>query len=247
MSELATIREPSQLAAPESVNVGHIISTIMRQGIDPNAAAAAIKELVQLQNAQEDRFANRQWIDAFIEVRKLCKTIQAEKAVELQGRIAWHYAPLPDLLDAIEPICDKHGIAISFDSRRDGNLIIGVCIAYHRSGHSERREFAIREGQTMGKIADVGGVTTAQRHALKLMFGLKERHMEDGDARLLGDFISSDESAALAARVAATGRDSVKFLKFAGAPSFETIRRGRYDDCDRLLMKAELQMAPPNS
>lgn len=232
---------PAQLQAPAPVNVGEIIGEIMRKGVDPSAAASAIKELVHLQNDQEDRWAKRSWTQAFSAARAKCKTIQAEKAVELQGKVAFHYAPLPDLMDAIEPICEPLGLSISFDSAREGTIVTGVCIVYHDGGHSERRSCAMTIANAKGLIPDMGAITTTQRKALCLMFGLKTRHMDETDPRIMGDLITPEEAEELERRCAALGQEryTKMLLKYLGAQTFSDVYGSRLADARRALMQAE--------
>ncbi len=237
MSELTRYEQP---VAIQRLNVAETVQAIVKAGLTADAAAA-IKELVHLQNQQEDRLAAQDWTRAFTEARTKCKTIQADTAVEIQGKVAWDYAKLPSLLDAIEPICEPLGLSISFDSARDGPLVTGICIVYHTSGHSERRQATMTLANAMGKIPDMGAITTCQRKALCLMFGLKVRKMDEGDPRMLGDFISPEDAAELESRCAELGSEKYTkaLLKFAHAETFGDVYSAKLAGVRASLTKAE--------
>lgn len=237
MSELAKIETRQEIARP---NVGQLLEAIVKAGVTPESAAA-VKELVMLQEHQQDRDARQQWIQAFMAAKTKCKTIRAESKVEIQGKVAWEYAKLPALLDAIEPICENHGLSISFDSSRDGAIVTGRCIVYHVAGHSESRSCSMTIANATGKLPDIGAVTTCQRKALMLMFGLKTEHMEDDDPRVLGDFITPDEAAEIETRCDALNRPDyrVRLLKYLHAEDFSQVYSSRLADARRSLEKAE--------
>lgn len=242
MNAITKHEQPTQ--AIQQVNVAETVQAIIAAGVTADAAAA-IKELVHLQNAQQDRAAKQDWTAAFESSRKHCKTIQADRAVVIQGKVAWNYADLPTLLDAIEPICEPLGLSISFDSNRDGPLVTGTCIVYHTSGHSERRSATMTLANAMGKIPDMGAITTCQRKALCLMFGLKVRKMEEGDPRMLGELISPEEAADLEQRCKTldSGKFTAALLKYAQAETFSDIYTAKLAKVQASLTKAESDLA----
>lgn len=246
-TELSRIEEPGQLQAPAPVNVGQIIGEIMKKGIDPSAAASAIKELVQLQNQQEERWARRQFLEAFKRVRDKTKTIQCEKPVPgANGTVRWWYAPIEDLQDAIEPLCESEGLMLNFDSPRVGDIVRGICIVFHAaSGHEERRECSVDVKKAEG--GDLGAAKKAKRGALTAMFGLKTRHMDENDPRMLGDLIAPEDAEELQRRCAALGAEYTRrLLKYLRTDDFSGVYSSRLEDARRSLDKVEKAKTNPS-
>ena len=92
---------------------------------------------------------------------------------------------------------------------------------------------------------DSGSTTSAWRHLVIKMFGLKSRIREEGDARNVGAFITPEKAFELAERVIACGADAGKFLAFAQAESFEKIGEAILPQLEAML-KAKEKAAKPN-
>lgn len=235
-TELAT--RPTQT---NEIDVAQLLTAIVQHGVTSDAAGA-VKELVLLREHQEDRDAQRQWLGAFAEVRNATKTINAGKGIPAKdGSIKWFYAPLEDLLDAIEPILQMHGMTLRFDSRREGNLCHGICWVSHFAGHEKKSECAVNTVGAQG--GDLGAIKIAKRGAMTAMFGIKTRHMDD-DASVLGDVVTAEQAAHLKKRATELGPElHERFLtyieKTCQTRDFANIRQGKFGAMDDALTRAE--------
>jgi hypothetical protein len=247
VSELAkTTVNSNAIAREPEIDVGNLLQLIVDRGITAESAGA-VKELVLLHEHRQDRDRKQSFITAFARARRNLKTIHAEKAIpDKQGNVKWFYAPLEDLQDAVEPILEMEDITLRFDSRREGNLCVGICWLSHAEGHQEKAECAVNAANCEG--GDLGAIKKAKRGALTAILGLKTRHLS-GDAGVLGEYITADQAKALESRLVASGMGERKqsFLKMAKAETFETIRQGMYGTCDKALRKAEEKAAQTGS
>lgn len=220
---------------PQDVPVGELLAKIVQAGITSDSAGA-LKELVLLQNHQQDRAKKQAWNMAFSRVRGRLNTVIATRAIpDKSGSAKWKYANLEDIQDDIDAILHSEGMTTRFDSRRDGDLCVGICWLSHEEGHEEKSECAIKAPGAMG--GDLGAFKIAKRGALVAILGIKVR--QDDDARMLGDFISTEQAEDLQRRLKAIGRDDSKFLAFAGARSWQEIRQAKLGILDGFLRKAE--------
>jgi hypothetical protein len=228
-----------------NINVGQLLDSIVKSGITADAAGA-VKELVLLQEHQQDRDSRQLWLESFARVREKLKTVNAVKAVPgSNGMARWYYAPLEDLQDEVEPILATEELTIRFDSIRDGNICTGICWLSHIGGHEENSKCAINVANAKG--GDLGAMTTAKRGALIAVLAIKTR--PDGNARMLGDFVSPDMAAELRQRLLATGRSERKFLAMAevivpddvqiGLEDWKRVRQGKLGILHDALRKAE--------
>lgn len=251
MSELATTGG-GELARVQDVNVSELLSKIVASGMTADAAGA-VKELVLLQEHQQDRWAKQDFIKAFGRVKAKCRKINASRMNPAKdGSARWWMASLIDLQDEIEPILREEEMELSFDTRRDGptlNMCVGICIIMHiPSGHIEKREVAVNAANAQG--GDLGAATTAKRGALIAMLALRIEH--DDDARMLGDVANPEQVATLQARLrqvrpydyAVAER---KFLAFAQASDWKNIRQGKLGQLHEFLNQAEKAMHKPTT
>jgi hypothetical protein len=86
---------------------------------------------------------------------------------------------------------------------------------------------------------DAAATTSAERHALIKMLGLRTRLRPEDDYHNLGEHITPEQAAELEQWVESIGADRAKFLEFAKADTFAKIHSGRYDECVFMLKKKE--------
>lgn len=144
------------------------------------------------------------------------------------GDVAYTYCSESEIAGKLEPVLFKHGFAMLFGQRQEADRVVAVITLIHDSGHEETREYSVRVGQSNqmkdATAVDAGSTTSAWRHLVIKMFGLKSRIKEDGDAKNLGECISQSLARELRARCEACEADIPAFLKMAHADSFESIR-----------------------
>lgn len=229
--------EPGTLAVP--TNALTILEKAVSGGITQENVAV-VKELVQMAREQRAEEAKAAFARAFFQLRKEMPELYADKAGrDKNGNETFRYASEEEISRMIEPHLMRHGFAMLFgQSSNDGRITVNVTLI-HESGHSETRDFTVRAGQPNamkdGAMCDAGGATTAWRHLMMKMFGLKSRIVAEADAAVEGERISADKVQYLVEQVRETGSDAKKFLALAGVERFEDIRAGSYDVLVRAL------------
>jgi hypothetical protein len=234
---------PQMTKAPSMLN---ILELAVRGGITGDNVAV-VKELAQLCREQRAEEAKAAFAKAFFQLRKNMPAIYADKeAKDRQGNVVYTYCSEEELSKALEPHLMTYGFAMLFGQASvDGRITVNVTLM-HEAGHSETREFTVRSGTPNamkdGAMCDAGGATTAWRHLMIKMFGLKSRLQAGAppDARIDGEKIAKEKALYLRELVRETNTDEKRFLEYAGAPTFEDIGEARYDDCARLLHKKQL-------
>lgn len=100
------------------------------------------------------------------------------------GSVRYKYASLKQILKEIQPLLDKWGLSISFDTiPASQNTLTIKCILSHTSGHTETREFTIPidTSQHMSDIQRWGSTLTyAKRYALVSTLNLIAEEDIDG-------------------------------------------------------------------
>lgn len=237
--------EPMPVARTESLDVAGTIKAIITSGISAENVTV-VERLIALQEKQETRQAERDFNAAFVALQSEMTSVTAKKPVQggKAGEVKYTkyvYAPYEDIMEQVKPLLIKHGFTIAFSQKYDGPRIIQICTLRHTAGHSATNEFAVRIGGgppgATESQADGSASTYAKRFALCNCLNIVIEM--DDDRRNEGGLITASQAADLQKRVKETGSSVEKFLKFANADKFESIRSARYAELDSELRKRE--------
>lgn len=157
------------------------------------------------------------------------------------GEVAYTYCSESEIARQLEPVLFRHGFAMLFGQRQEADRVVAIVTLIHEIGHEETREYSVRVGQPNqmkdATAVDAGSTTSAWRHLVIKMFGLKSRIQETDDARNIGERITQEQADELRDWVESTGSDKAKFLAFAGAESFEGIQSSKLEILQASLRK----------
>ena len=217
-----------------------ILEAAVRGGVTQENVAV-VKELLAMAREQRADEAKAAFAKAFFQLRKNMPEIYADKqGKDLAGNPTFSYCSEEEISRMIEPHLMAHGFAMLFgQSESDGRITVNITLM-HEQGHSETREFTVRSGTPNrmkdAAMCDSGGATTAWRHLVMKMFGLKSRISRE-DARTIGEPITFEQAETLREMVKEVGANEAKFLAFAGAARIEEIGTADYGRCFAALQK----------
>lgn len=196
---------------------------------------AVVKELIAMCREQRAEDAKAAFAKAFFQLKKNMPEIYADKeAKDRSGNVTFTYCSETELSKQLHPHLLAYGFTDLFGQEQaDGRVIVKYTLI-HEAGHSETREFSVRAGAPNAMkdaaMCDTGAATTAWRHLIMKIYGLKSRISEHQDARIEGEPITREQAQTLREMVKDTGSDEGKFLAFAGAKTYETIASLRYSE-----------------
>jgi ERF superfamily len=231
--------------APSAIE---ILDAAVRGGVT-SENVAVVREIIAMRReeiaAENKAQFNRAFFNLKAELAQM--NFYADKSAKTDGgAVAYKYCSEQEIASKLEPILLKHGFAMLFGQRDDNGRIVAIVTLIHNSGHEETREYSVRAGETNrmknATAADTSATTSAWRHLVVKMFGLKSRISEDDDARNLGEtnvFVTPEQADELERRVAETNSDKAAFLKFAGAAKFSEIPAANYARLDASLRRKE--------
>jgi hypothetical protein len=246
--ELVTTEGSSAVARPvESRPIPKPIE-ILQSAIQAGITAEnfpIVKELMGMCR-DEQKFANKVAFNkAFFDMRKEIAgmSIYADKTAKTDsGGVAYRYCSEKEIAEALEPVLFKHGFAMMFGQKQDGERTQAVITLVHEAGHEETRDYAVRSGNTNrmkdATAADTGATTSAWRHLCIKWFGLKSRIQEDADPRNEGSAITAKQAEELEHRAQMLNCKPV-ILEMAGAKSFTEILSARYPVLENALSMKE--------
>ena len=245
--ELATTA-PKDVAvtAPQLTSLDILNSAV--QGGVTSENVAVVERIIAMRREEVAHEAKAKFNRAFFELRQELGGMDfyADKAATNNGKVAYRYCSETELSAGLEPVLFKHGFAMMFGQRSEDGKIVAEVTLIHKDGHEEKREFAVRSGSTNAMkdatAADTGAATSAWRHLVIKLFGLKSRICESDDARNLGDLakkITPAQADALEHRLKMVNHNPAKILSYVGATSIADIPAAMYPVADRMIEAIE--------
>ena len=242
-------KEPLPVAAPRQVPSSlEILDAAVRGGVT-SENVAVVKEIIAMRREEVAFEAKAKFNRAFFELKTELARMDfyADKAAKNNsGAVAYTYCSEKELSSKLDPVLLKHGFTMLFGQRDDAGKTAALITLIHQDGHEETREYSVRSGNTNAMkdatAADTGATTSAWRHLVIKMFGLKSRIQEGDDPRNLGDTntkVTPAQAADLEHRVKMLNRNVPAFLKLAGAATFADIPAQSYPVLNNMLATAK--------
>ena len=248
MNELQTISDNAVAITPAHAPTSlEILDAAVRGGVT-SENVAVVKEIIAMRRDEIKEQAKADFAKAFFKLKKgIAETgFFADKSAMNNGKVAYVYCSESEISEKLEPVLFANGFAMLFGQRQEDGRMVAIITLIHEAGHSETREYSVRTGSTNAMkdatAADAGSTTTAWRHLVIKMFGLKSRISETDDARNLGDVttkVTKDQAEELEHRLKMINGKVPEFLQFAGAKSFSDIAAAVYPILDKSLAKRE--------
>ena len=240
---------PSGQQPPAHANLTSldILDAAVRGGVT-SENVAVVKEIIAMRRDEINEKAKAEFAMAFFKLKKaLAETgFYADKQAMNNGKVAYIYCSETEISDKLEPVLLANGFGMLFSQRQEDGKAVAIVTLIHEGGHQHVSEYSVRSGSTNAMedatAADTSATTSAWRHLMIKMFGLKSRISESDDARNLGNTstkITPAQAAELEHRLAMVNGKPADFLSLAGAKSFADIPAAVYPILDRFLMKRE--------
>ena len=223
--------EPGAVAAPALTSLD-ILNAAVSGGIT-SESVGVVERIIAMRREEVSAENKAKFNRAFFRLRKEINTMDfyADKQAKTDnGAIAFTYCSEKELATKLEPVLFKHGFTMLFGQRDEKEKSAAIITLIHEDGHEETREYSVRSGGTNrvkdATMADTGATTSAWRHLVIKMFGLKSRIKEDSDPRNEGSRIDPKYADELEHRAEMLNAKKV-ILEMAGAKTFREIMSGR--------------------
>lgn len=238
------LEQPMAVARPP-MSALDVLNSAVSGGINKDNVEV-VERLVALRREEVKEQAKAEFARAFFRLKRQIATLEiyADKsAKDDHGKVVYTYCSEEEISRALESLLFQHGFVTLFGQRQDGESTVAIVTIMHEAGHQETREFSVRRGATNrmkdATAADTGSTTSAWRHLMIKMFGLKSRIRAEDDARVEGGTISANQAESLRARAQKLGVDEKALLKLGGAESYETISDAKAALLDDFLSQRE--------
>lgn len=214
------IPEPASDAA-------NMLTVIARAAADPACDLDKMERLMAMHERMMGRQAQAEFADSLASMQAELPSI-GERG-DAAGR--YKFALWEDINQAIKPILQKHGFALSFRTdTANGITVTGVLS--HRNGHREETSITLpadASGNKNAVQAVASSVSYGKRYTAGALLNLTS-HGEDDDAfAATGDFITEAQEIGLRERLEACGANIPGFLKFLKVEALSKIRTKDFD------------------
>lgn len=216
----------------EPLSIGKVFQAILTSNISKENLEVA-KQLLAMD-------AERQFSVAFVQLQAEMPEIVAESVIPNRGK----YAKFENVMHQILPFLKKHGFTVSFSQVLETGRVVETCHLTHAGGFTRSSSFAVRvSGKADSETqADTKASTTAKRKALQDALNIVIHQCvlnDEDDASLEGGPVTPEQAAELEHRAKMVNADIVKFLAYAGAPTFAQIPSSKYEILSTFLARKE--------
>lgn len=251
--EIAT-NEP-QAVATRPISSLEVLDAAVRNGLNKDNVEV-VERIMAMRREEAKEMAQAAFAKAFFQLRKEIAGLEiyADKTVKTsKGDVVCTYCSEQELSNVLDPVLMRHGFSMMFGQRQEDGRVVAIVTLMHEGGHMVPNEYSVRSGATNAMkdatAADAGATTTAWRHLVIKLFGLKSRIKDTDDPRNLGEHITAEQALELSDRVNSTGSDERAFLRYAGVKiadneipvdaHYKQIMSSRYSDLDQSLRRKE--------
>jgi hypothetical protein len=215
-------------AIAEVEPIGGVLAVIERAALNPDIDVEKMKALFELQERIMARKAEMAFNAAFAEMQSEMPVIVENGQIKIGSEIRSKYALFEDINDAIKPILQKHGFAITFKSGTTKDSVSVIPILVHRDGHREVGEAVELGADTSGSknsVQSVGSsMSYAKRYGLMALLNITTRG-EDDDGFAGGARLATESQAAdLQALIEELKVDKARVLKYVSAKAKREIK-----------------------
>ncbi len=210
-----------------------LVQNAINRGID----AAGIVMLTEVFERMEAKRAEREFIQALIDFRRVCPPIPKTK----KGVHDALFTPLPELVKIVDPLLVERGLTYTFNTLLTENMMQIDCKLYHTGGHSTVTTFyapidkiAAERMKMTETHAGASASTLGKRYALQLALGLVSGLTDDDGMALIAK-ISPEQVKTLQAMIEEVGAGIDAFNRYARVDRLEDIPQRDYGRLESAL------------
>ncbi len=234
---------------PQPVSLLNIIAEASR---NPDTNIANLQALLQMQREVMADQAKVSYTHAFWRLKKDMPQIPKNGVIDLGSKGKIKFARWEDMSDAIQPLMDREGFTLSFDTEeraREGGGCVVIGTLTHIDGHSQTARFSLPLDSGPGRNSlQAAGSTLSygKRYVTELLLNIVRRG-EDDDAHTAGiRYIAVDQKNELIALLQETKTDVKAYLRHLGVNSLDEIEQRNATTALNALLAKKAKMEQKN-
>src|SRR5262245_21756152 len=124
------------------MEVDPFLSMIERVAANKDVDVGKLERLLAMQERVMAKQAETAFNSALARMQAELPTINEKGIIAIPGRAAQRYAKFEDINEAVKPVLQKHGFAVTFKVSTEQNVkVVGILV--HKEGHREQTEIAL--------------------------------------------------------------------------------------------------------
>jgi hypothetical protein len=212
-----------------------LVEVIARAARDPNVDIDKMERLLEMQERVHARHARAAYYAALADMQPELPVVEEHGGIkDRNGNIQSTYALWEDVNEAIRPVLQRFGFALSFKVRRAEGEIVTTGILSHREGHSEETELALPSDTSGSKNAVQAIGSSSQygkRYTAYALLNITSRgEDDDGQAGGREAPINSEQLKTLQGLGSAVGADIRRFCRYFKVNGLPELPAARYED-----------------
>ena len=226
---------------PQAAEGTTLLSVISRAASDPNVDIEKMERLM----AMHERMLAQQAVVAFNESlsdmqSELPSVGERGGIKDRNGNVQSTYALWEDINQAIKPVLQKHGFALSFRTDCAEGISVTAVLS-HKGGHREETTIKLPADATGSKnaVQSVGSSTSyGKRYTAGALLNLRTGDIDDDGASGGKPTLSEEQVANLDTLLTEIGGDAkARYLRYAKVQSLDQILAANYSDAVRVIEK----------
>ena len=162
--------------------VAAVLSVIERAASNKDVDVSKLEKLLDMQERIMAKNAEMAFNAAMAQMQAELPTISERGEIIVNGQLRSRYAKFEDINEAVKPVLQKYGFAVSFKTDTTGNVVKVTGILTHREGHREQTDMVLPVDVSGSKnpVQAVGSsVAYGKRYVMEALLNLTSRGQDD--------------------------------------------------------------------
>jgi hypothetical protein len=236
--------------ASNTDQVSSIMAVIERVALNPDVDIAKMEKLLDMQERVLNRNSRMAFASDLAAMQSEMPSIAENGAIMHDKKLHSRYATFEDINDAVKPVLQAHGFAISFRVKQDAQIEV-TAILSHRQGHIEETCLRLPSDTSGAKnaVQAIGSaVSYGKRYTMMAMLNITSRAPadRDDDGQDTSSVLPHEQAAEIDLLIAEAKANKKKFLERLGVDDVRKIPAKDYHKAKSLLAEVRKAAAERN-
>jgi len=219
-------RQQEFIPADPQAQTMALVSVIERAAHSKDVDVEKMERLLAMQERILARDAVMQFNTAMAEMQSELPEITERGKIKIHNEVRSTYATFEDINDAVKPILQKHGFAMTFRTEVKENQITVTGVLMHRAGHREETSLPLPSDTSGSKntVQAIGSsVSYGKRYVMSALLNITTRGEDDDGGAAGTQYINEEQVANLTTLLDEVGADKGAFNRYFKIESIEKL------------------------
>lgn len=163
----------------ENMSLESLLNELVAAKTEVERLKAEMNSSVCQERLEQEKAFNKAFAKAQAEFKALSKSMSAEFTTKAGHLIAYSYAPMSAIKDAVMPALNRNGLAISHYEKSGNGLVSVVTVITHEGGYSREWQspamvYDVKDARSMRRV-----VSSLRRYGTLNACGIEESSSDD--------------------------------------------------------------------